>query len=398
MRNTIIQGDALAVLRGLPSEIAQCCITSPPYWRLRDYNAPGQIGLEDSPEAYIARLVEVFAEVRRVLRPDGVCWVNMGDSYASAPGWGRGGGSTLEGRKQNALTGPEGSMRGLRPKNLLMLPARLALALQADGWILRSDCIWSKTNAMPEPVRDRPAKSHEYVFLLAKREHYYYDIEATRQPLKEKTRSTWGCRVTTRGGDESGKVKSNNWARTVKERRPRVNADGSIAGAAMRSVISCAGARYRGAHFATFPPKLIEPLILAGSSPRSCEKCGAPWARIVARRSLEVRPGPKAGSYGSRTTDGLNGTVLSPARSETTGWQPTCVCENEGTARCLVLDPFMGSGTTALVARSLGRDSLGIELNAEYVRLAEQRLQGRGHDQQVCFRSEASNVEADELC
>ena len=286
MRNQIIQGDALAILRQLPDAIAQCCVTSPPYWGLRDYGVAEQIGLEQSPEEFITRLVEVFHEVRRVLRPDGVLWVNIGDSYAE---------------KKTAAELP--------PKNLLLMPARLALALQADGWIVRADCIWARTNAMPEPVRDRPAKSHEYVFLLARSEHYFYNVEATRQPLKEKTRSTWGNKVSTRGGDSLGKVKSDNWAKTTYERKPRLNADGSIAGAHLRSVWNIAGARFKGAHLATFPPKLIEPCIMAGS-----------------------RPGD------------------------------------------LILDPFLGSGTTAMVAQSLGRDYLGIELNPAYIALAEQRI------------------------
>lgn len=380
MRNTIIQGDALEVLRALPSEIVQCTVTSPPYFGLRDYGVAGQIGLETSPEAYIARMVEIFREVRRVLRADGVLWLNIGDSYAertmAKTMHSQGNPAFNKGRTCREARMPARSIpAGLKPKDLMMIPARLALALQADGWWLRSDCIWSKTNAMPEPVRDRPTKSHEYVFLLAKSEHYFYDIEATRQPLKEKTHSTWGCKVSTGGGDALGKVKSDNWAKTTKVRAPRINADGSLSGAAMRTILTCAGARYKGAHFATFPPQLIAPLIAAASSPRSCEQCGAPWARVVERRPMEVRSGPKAGQYGSRTTDGISGTMLAPARSETTGWRATCACENEGTARCLVLDPFMGSGTTALVARSLGRDYLGIELNPAYIALAQQRLE-----------------------
>lgn len=377
MRNTIIQGDALSVLKTLPESIAQCCITSPPYYGLRDYGIPDQIGLEPEPGAYITRLVEVFREVRRVLRPDGVLWLNMGDSYAertTTKTMHQAGADFQRPSHDQARMPARAVPGGWKPKDLMMMPARLALALQADGWWLRADCVWSKTNAMPESVRDRPAKSHEYLFLLAKSERYYYDIEASRQPLKEKTRSSWGCKVTTNGGDQLGKVKSDNWAKTVTERRPRTNADGSLAGAAMRSVISCAGARYKGAHFATFPHQLITPLIAASSSPRACECCGSPWSRIVARAPMEIRPGPKAGSYGSRTTDGLSGTMLEPARSSTTGWRAICTCESEGTGRCLVIDPFMGAGTTALVAQSLGRDYLGIELNPTYIQLAEQRL------------------------
>ena len=178
-------GDALEVLETLEDGSVQCCVTSPPYWGLRDYGVPGQLGLEPTPEAYIARMVEVFREVRRVLRDDGTLWLNLGDSYASS------GGERSYGSSDNGTGRGPGTKRhdvpnsGLKPKDLIGIPWRVAFALQADGWYLRSDCIWHKPNPMPESVRDRPTKAHEYLFLLSKRERYYWDAEAVKEPHVE---------------------------------------------------------------------------------------------------------------------------------------------------------------------------------------------------------------------
>ncbi len=368
-------GDALTLLKDIPSKSVQCCVTSPPYYGLRDYGIDGQIGLEDTPEAYIAKLVEVFREVRRVLRPGGTLWVNIGDSYAG-------------GRIGRDDSGDNGAFRGpriestcrsipadLKPKDLIGIPWMFAFALRADGWYLRSDIIWHKPTAMPESVTDRPTSAHEHIFLLAKSERYFYDADAIREPLRPKTFTTYGSRNTAgKGNDGLGNVKSDNWNRTVPEKKPRLSADGEIAGANKRNVWTIASKPYPGSHFATFPPKLIEPCILAGTSPRACEHCGAAWERVTAREPMVIRNGPKAGGYGSRTTDGLSGTMVSPARVDTLGWQPTCTCKQNGEGHCIVLDPFMGAGTVALVAIKYHRDYLGIEINPEYVRLAQERI------------------------
>ena len=198
----ILQGDALAVLRTLPAESVHCCVTSPPYFGLRDYGVPGQIGLELSYPDYVARLLEVFREVRRVLRSDGTLWLNIGDSYATGAGkvgecpgggkqgerWkGYRGGHDASPKHADGAIGPMTQANrlpqpGLKPKDLMMIPARVALALQADGWYLRSDIIWAKPNPMPESVTDRPTKAHEYLFLLSKSERYFYDYEAIKEP------------------------------------------------------------------------------------------------------------------------------------------------------------------------------------------------------------------------
>lgn len=258
---TIHTGDALAVLRTLPAESVQCCVTSPPYWGLRDYGVDGQIGLETTPQEFVARLVAVFEEVRRVLRPDGVLWCNMGDSYNANQGAGFNGNA----KRPDSARNTRMPNSGLRPKQLLGQPWRLAFALQDAGWWLRSDCIWHKPNPMPESVTDRPTKSHEYVFLLTKGTRYFYDADAVRTPLAAGTLGTYGRRRRSKGTDALGAVAADNWARDVPIRKPRLNANGEHAGANMRTVWTIATQPCREAHFATFPEALAERCILAGS-------------------------------------------------------------------------------------------------------------------------------------
>lgn len=248
-RNRIIQGDALAVLKTLPSNTVNCCVTSPPYYGLRDYGVAGQIGLEDTPEAYIARLVDVFREVRRVLRDDGTLWVNIGDSYA---GSGKGGQSES---KRSTNWQPEyvnlGETYGLKPKDLVGIPWMLAFALRADGWYLRQDIIWSKTNPMPESVTDRCTKAHEYIFLLSKSAKYFYDAGAIKEPTVTND-SIIRDRDNTQlnnvpGRSHMGGLTTNNYEMRNK-----------------RSVWTVTTQPYTGSHFAVFPPELIRPCIKAG--------------------------------------------------------------------------------------------------------------------------------------
>jgi DNA modification methylase len=294
-------GDALEVLKTLPDSSVHCCVTSPPYWGLRDYGHDGQIGLESTPEAYAARMVEVFREVRRVLRDDGTCWVNLGDSYASSPSSGGAQSSVLTGGEHKRTPRmPYHRPKALKPKDLVGIPWRVAFALQADGWYLRQDIIWHKPNPMPESVRDRCTKAHEYIFLLSKSERYYFDAEAIAEPAIN------AGKVVTNNNGKNGQMGDFGATRggfmrpegvTVKDTRNK------------RSVWTVTTKPYKGAHFATFPPDLIEPCIKAG-------------------------------------------------------------CPEGGT----VLDPFAGSGTTLAVATKLGRNSIGIELNAEYIELARARI------------------------
>lgn len=235
---TVYAGDALTILRELDAGSVHCCVTSPPYWGLRDYGQNGQLGLEPTPEQYVANLVAVFREVRRVLRDDGTLWLNLGDSYNSAPPGGNPGG--FQGASMRAhpaydaayprdhAKGAGWKVRGLKPKDLVGIPWRVAFALQADGWYLRSDIIWAKPNPMPESVTDRPTKSHEYIFLLSKSARYYYDQEAVAERAEN--------------------------AITVAPTRN------------LRSVWTIATRPYPGAHFAVFPPELPERCIKAGSA------------------------------------------------------------------------------------------------------------------------------------
>jgi DNA modification methylase len=306
--NSIEIGDCRDTMRRWASEgvKAQMCVTSPPYFGLRDYGHTGQIGLEPTPEAYIAAMVEVFRCVRDVLADDGTLWLNLGDSYGAVGGdtyagfnkrWNGTGGA---GSKQDATLAGVTDRKiatGLKPKNLLGIPWRVALELQADGWILRQDIIWHKPNPMPESVRDRCTKAHEYVFLLSKSERYFFDSDAIKEPETMKPQR----RLTPRKSNPDAKVHGMPIYR---------QAEGSTGGGMRnrRSVWTVATQPYSGAHFATFPPALIEPCILAGSRPAD-----------------------------------------------------------------IVLDPFMGSGTTAQVAQQLGRQYIGCELNPQYLSLQSER-------------------------
>lgn len=337
MNYQLLQGDCINVLRTLPAASVHCCVTSPPYFGLRDYGADGQIGLELTPSEYVAKLVEVFREVWRVLRTDGTLWLNLGDTYANDGKWG----GTTGGKHVAELHGqPIGRTRrntGLKPKDLIGIPWRVAFALQDDGWWLRSDIIWAKTNPMPESVADRPTKAHEYLFLMTKSERYYYDAEAIKEPAQfwEGQAATFertglvsqhvlpgqsaGQSAAQHRPDRNGKGGKNSFRGQGAER-------GGATGPAnregreltdvgygptrnKRSVWSIATRPYPEAHFATYPVELVQPCILAGC--------------------------PAGGS---------------------------------------VLDPFNGSGTTGVAAIGLGRNYIGIDLNPDYLAIADRRL------------------------
>jgi DNA modification methylase len=315
MQYKILQGDSLEQLQGLPDNSVNCCVTSPPYYGLRDYGYEKQIGLEETPEAYVQKLVEVFREVRRVLRDDGTCWVNLGDSYAGGK-QGRSDAHEMASSGGIANKRPHSEMGNqkwadvkpkqrpvpvnLKPKDLIGIPWRVAFALQADGWYLRQDIIWHKPNPMPESVTDRCTKAHEYIFLLTKSARYWYDNEAVKEESIRAGDIPGGGRPATNSIEKRAAFyRPENSIKPVEPTRNR------------RSVWTVATKPYKGAHFAVFPPDLIRPCILAG-------------------------------------------------------------CPVGGT----VLDPFGGSGTTAQVALEEGRNALLIELNPEYITLAKKRLGG----------------------
>lgn len=297
--NRILIGDAMACLQTLPDQSVHCCVTSPPYYGLRDYGVSGQIGLEETVDEYIQRLVTVFSEVYRVLRDDGTLWLNLGDSYST------------------------GKKVGLKPKNLMGIPWKLAFALQKAGWYLRQDIIWYKPNCMPESAKDRCTRAHEYLFLFSKSAHYYFDHQAIREPAvgfdASSPRGSQGAfppnaerrkgnnRSFRGGGVYTNNRSFQNSANTHKETVGNIPNQTGLRNKRDVWFVSTYG--YKEAHLATFPPKLIEPCILAGS--------------------------PKGGT---------------------------------------VLDPFLGSGTTAEVAERLERNYIGIEINPDYVPLIHKRL------------------------
>jgi DNA modification methylase len=250
---TIHGGDNREVMRTLPAESVQCVVTSPPYWGLRDYGTPGQLGLEPTPEAYVAAMVDVFREVRRVLRPDGTLWLNLGDSYAAARSY-----QVTDSKHIDVgNTMPAKVPEGLKPKDLVGIPWRVAFALQVDGWYLRSDIIWAKPNPMPESVTDRPTKSHEYLFLLSVSERYHYDADAIREPSIHAGTVVKASNPDTAKNGQKGQFGATALGFTQHD---TIVADGRN----RRSVWTIATKPYPGAHFATFPEALVEPCILAG--------------------------------------------------------------------------------------------------------------------------------------
>ena len=365
----ILTGDCRTTLASLDAESVQMCVTSPPYFGLRDYGHTGQIGLEPTPDAYVAELVAVFREVRRVLRDDGVLWLNLGDSYAAMRD-SKATPDTLRGDSDGtAVAGASNrnpaNLRaaGLKHKDLCGIPWRVAFALQADGWYLRSDIIWHKPNPMPESVTDRPTKSHEYLFLLAKSERYYYDADAIAEPsiYPDDKRRPLGSK----GAWEMD-------GRAQRENGGGVAYDHDTTTRNKRTVWTIATQPFKGAHFATFPPALIEPCILAGSAKECCAACGAPSVRQVERTAMVIDRSERTHDKG-RTR--ASGTMVSPATSVTTGFAPSCSC-NAGVVSGTVLDPFGGAGTTGLVADRLGRNAILCELNPDYAAMAERRIHG----------------------
>ena len=394
-RNRIIQGDCLTILKELPAGLVDCVVTSPPYWGLRDYGVEGQLGLEPTIEEYISNMTEVFREVRRVLKDTGTLWLNMGDGYAGTH-------TTYKGKQKKWQHGDYPGRQevgqpghGLKPKDLIGQPWRLAFALQADGWYLRSDIIWHKPNPMPESVTDRPTKSHEYIFLLSKKANYFYDAEAIKEASiypndDQKSRS---IKMPDGWDTDPGSHSSihRNGRQKGQKRYPTDTIAGIREGSATyptrnkRTVWTITTQPYPEAHFATFPEALVEPCIRAGTSERgNCAECGKPWVRVVEKGELKQQPGceyrAKTVERDTRETkdkgwsDEKNFAPSSYYEKKTLGWKPSCSCDAEETVRPIVLDPFMGSGTVALVAKKLNRDYIGIELNPEYVEMARIRV------------------------
>jgi DNA modification methylase len=375
--DVIHQIDALALLKALPSNYVNCAVTSPPYWGLRNYGIDGQIGLEPTMHAFIDRMVVLFREVRRVLRDDGTLWLNLGDSYAGSGKGGNPEGSQWSGfvankaREASAKTQANGVPNGLKPKDLCGIPWRVALALQDDGWYLRSDIIWAKPNPMPESVTDRPTKAHEYIFLLTKSVKYWYDSDAIREPCKQESSER-----AKRGVSDHHKNLHIPGQTQHSMHKARANGEGYAMPTTRnkRTVWHVNPKGYDQAHFATYPMALIDPCVKAGCPPQVCVACGAPWERVTS----PATGGAIGQSWHDHSRDMETGNFkvasskgYSPPK--TIGWQPTCDCHAD-TRPGIVYDPFMGAGTTALVAIQNGRHYLGSELNPEYVAMARQRI------------------------
>ncbi len=432
----IINADCRAAMREMAAESVQCCVTSPPYWGLRDYGIEGVVwdgdadcahewgattsglggngdgtsfrrdkkagqergaptgafcrlcgawhgclGLEPTVDLFVKHMVAVFREVRRVLRPDGTVWLNLGDSYSAGKpildaDFAACRGGKPRSNEQSALRSP-----GLKPKDLIMVPHRVAIALQDDGWWVRSAIVWAKGlsfcptyagSVMPESCTDRPTSAYEMVFLLTKAARYYYDNDAVRE-----------AHAVAHIQQQLAPPKDRGEARQFAKQglHDYVNP----AGRNLRNVWAINPQPFPDAHFATFPEALVEPCIKAGSSPQACGVCGAPWERVVERKHY----GDKGPDREDEATVGMSRNKLGGQKEwdayvppRTTGWRPTCECQDRGCVElplpwpgchCTVLDPFSGSGTVGLVAKRLGRDAILIDASAEYCDMARTR-------------------------
>lgn len=341
----LYNGNCLDVLSKMSGESVHTIVTSPPYWGLRDYgtNSSHELGNERTSEEYVTRITKIFREAKRVLRHDGTLWLNIGDSYDNG--------------------------------NLAGVPWRVALALQKDGWILRQDIIWIKRDPVPESVENRCTKAHEYIFLLSKNTDYYYDHYA----VKEESVYPAGfmpsgsmVNATKRTNSRDSKTSSENHGGSVETLR----VDGTRN---KRSWWDVTSGGYLCPHFAVYPPKLIEPCILASTSAYGCcAKCGCQYKRITQKEGSVVKNADNLkrdrtvgnrNGLGQSTLDGKIGNAV------TTGWEKDCYCSTDKVSPCIVLDPFMGSGTTAEVSIKHNRRVWGIELNAEYIKLQIERIE-----------------------
>lgn len=388
MTYQLIRGDS----RRLPiaDRSVHCVVTSPPYFALRDYGVTGQLGLEPTPRAYVQAMLQVFAEVHRVMRDDATLWLNIGDSFF-------GGGYSnhaVNGEEwKTAMNGDKRRSRQqdlkranpqLKPKDLIGIPWMLAFALRDElGFYLRSDVIWHKPNPMPESVTDRPTKAHEYLFLLSKSADYFYDAEAvTEDAITDAPREHW----TERDYDQS--MLAHKQANGVKGRPIGVAGYTAPGRRNRRSVWTITTKPFKGSHFAVMPSDLVKPCIQAGTSEKGCcPECGSPWERVTEKDSVQTFD--YEGKNASQDPQFSQRRMLANMRArrkqghphdnpfpskKTLGWQPSCSCGTGEPVPCTVLDHFNGAGTTGVVALALGRRYIGVDLSADYLAMAQRRI------------------------
>ena len=422
-RNTVLYGhvnDSLRTLIDAGVKVNMVC-TSPPYWNLRSYlpddhpDKRYELGKEPTPESYVENMVEVFRLVRELLAEDGTLWVNVGDKYAGSgsPGGDYNPGGKREGQRRATYAKLSGS---LKRKDLCMIPAQLAIALRNDGWWLRSEIVWHKPAVLPESVQDRPVRDHEMIYMFSKNEKYFYDPYAVQEAASPDTYARYARGRSQQHKYADGGPGGQTIARTMDHMLPPgvnpkavepgfgIRANESFSAAVkdvvgyrnLRTVWSINTGQYKGAHFATFPERIPEIAILAGTSEHGhCPICHRGYKRIITKsaplteQQRACGADSQGGYHGQATKEheahrAQNASetkkrILEGMRERTTtGWEPGCRCDAREPVRGIVLDPFLGSGTTALVAERLGRHWIGCELNEEYRVLIEQRTAQRG--------------------
>lgn len=420
IRNKILQGDVLEQLALIPDESVHMCVTSPPYWGLRDYHNENQIGLEKNPNDYINKLVTISHEVKRVLRKDGTYWLNLGDRFS--PQSSHKGGTQYDGLIKNHDGGKRTIFKERasatdsipsfgKAQCLMGIPWAVAFALVNDGWILRRDIIWAKSvsfcptyvgSCMPEPVKNRAVSSHEYVFMLTKSpSKYYYDVHAVREKYKESSLSRYNYDF---GHGESAKVVKSPSVGDGNGYKTTPNPIGRN----LRSVWTINPYPTKDCHFATFSPFLIRPMVIASTSEYGCcAQCGAPYERIIEKGKPDEEWKKQCGSdsqgeykgesekwlkqdaLGKSTYTGFNkrwkatqqnasdvkrNVLNGMLETKTVGWRKTCTCETDEISKPIIMDIFAGSGTIGIVAGLTNRDFIGIEINKDYIQLAYERI------------------------
>ncbi len=335
----LLEGDIREILKDLPSEFVHTVITSPPYWNLRDYQNENQLGQERTPEEYIFNLVNVFREMRRILRKDGVFWLNIGDSYNNESGFNR---SKNKWSKSGGKKDSSGRVFLKHPyfkrKDLFGIPWMLANALQRDGWYLRCDIVWKKENPMPDGAKDRPTRGHEFLFMFTKSPKYYYDYWNSLEDSEK-----YSNKIQRFGAHEQIGTFRQDQNRSFEHYGKRN----------VRSVWSTAVSTYRGKHFSTYPPDLIRRCVLTCTSEEGCcSQCGKPYERII-----------------EKVRDTQNRLIL-----QDNGWRKACKCKTIEKERCIVMDPFNGTGTTGEVAMAYWQHYLGVEINKNYIDASEERF------------------------